>query len=167
MAIVMKQDELMQRLDKEFEAMRNDLKIKSSFEELDKVFFLRDYFLKEGYISVKLSRAVCRRIVDFYMGWVGYLHGVILPNPSSMINVTEHNMFDDKEKDDILNLMNTILAHSSRNTLIGLIMDRKDEAKFIDESLRLWKEDVQPKMVAMMVKVNKAWVDKSNEKPSS
>lgn len=163
----MEQDEIISRLEKDFESLKKDMKIKSSFDDLERIFFLKDYIQKEGYVSTRLSRAISRRIVDLYMSWAGYLHGLIIPNPNSMITVTEHNMFEDKEKEEILRLMNRILAHCSKNSLNGLTQDLKEEAKFIDDSVALWDGEVNPKMVELIRKVNKGWTEKANEKPSA
>ncbi|MFH1054347.1 MAG: hypothetical protein V1740_08050 [Candidatus Woesearchaeota archaeon] len=153
--------ELLQELGKEFEKTKKALGFKSSLEELDKVFFIKDHILKEGYVSNRLSRVICRRIVDLFMSWGGYLHSIVMPNPSSMINMTENIVFDDKEKDDLIKLMNKTLAYSSKNTLIGLNKKKDEEARFIDDSLKFWNRTLEPELIKIIEKVNKNWEEKS------
>ncbi|MFH1316211.1 MAG: hypothetical protein ABII01_01715 [Candidatus Woesearchaeota archaeon] len=152
--------ELMQEFEKEFEKIKKELGFKSNLDELDRIFFIKDHILKEGYVSNRLSRVVCRRIVDLFMSWGGYIHSIIMPNPSSMINMTENSVFDDKEKEDLIKLMNKTLAYSSRNTLIGLNKKKDEEAKFIDDSLKFWNKVLEPELTKIIEKVNKSWEEK-------
>ena len=120
--------------------------------------------LKEGFVSNKLSRMICSRIVNTYMSWSNYLHGLVMPNPSYMVNMAESQMFSDEERQDIINLMNQILALVSTNSVLTLNTDKKAEAKFIDDSVKLWNKTFQPKVMVFMKKVNKEWVNKANLK---
>ncbi len=149
--------ETKEQFEQEFEKMKQELKFKATLEELDEVFFLKDFMMKEGFVSEKLSRAVCGRIADGFGGWGGYLHGLLLPNPSSIVNSTESQLFSDEEKQSITSVMNKTLEMTSRNSLIGLTKDKAEEAKFIDDSLDVWNNTLKPKLTEVMEKVNKHW----------
>lgn len=156
----MNNKELIKEFEEKFGIMKKELKFKSSLEDLDKVFFLKDFILKEGYVSNSLSRMVCARIVDTYFGWTNCLHSLVIPNPSSMINITECKMFEDKEKEDITRLMTKIMAFVRKNTLIGLTHNKAEEAKFIDNALKLWNK-VSPELINIIKKVTDSWNEKT------
>lgn len=157
----MERDKLLKQFREEFELMRKELKLKSSFEDFEKIFFLNDFILKVGYTSKELSRMICSRIVDTYSSWNGYLHGLILPNPNSMISVTESHIFDEKDKEEITQLINKAMALLSINTLVGVTKDRALEARFLDDSVRFWNETFKPRLKEILRKVNKHWNEKA------
>ena len=156
--------ELLKEFEKEFEKAKKELKFKATLEELDDIFFLKDYISKEGYISNKLSRQVCRRIVDLYLSWGQYLHGLLIPNPNSIVNMTESNAFDEEEKQEMTKLLEKLMLAANENNLISLNKDREAEKEFIDGSIALWKE-VKPKFEKITKKVNDRWEERIKAKP--
>lgn len=156
------QERFMIRFEKEFKSMREEMKFKSTLEDLDKIFFIRDCMLKTGVLSKDLSRMICSRICETFDGWARYYHGLIIPNPGSLVAMTESSLFNEEDKKEIMKVMNKMLALVSENSVIGLTKDKKREAKFIDESVKVWNEIVGPKTTEIMKKVNNAWVEKSN-----
>lgn len=153
--------ELMNELEIAFEAMKKDLGFRASFEELEKMLFLRDFISKEGFVSSSLSRAVCHRMCDLYSGWMGYLHGLVVPAPHSMVSVTEAEAFNDDERNRIMHLIAETMVLISKNTVIGMTKDKIEEAKFIDEGLRFWNASFEPKMKEITQKANQHWIEKS------
>ena len=151
-------NELVKEFEEKFSLMKKELGFKASLDELDGIFFIKDFVLEKKFVSEKLSRMVCGRILDLYGSWINYLHGLIMPNPNYLPGVTESQMFDDK--DEIMKMLEKIMALVSMNTLVGLTKDRKMESKFIDDSVKLWKE-LNPKLIKILEKVNKNWVEKS------
>jgi len=157
----MESKDILKEFETEFEKIKKELGFKSNLKELDRIFYLNDLILKEGFVSTKLSRTICTRIANTFMSWNNYLHGLIMPNPSYMVNMTEHQMFDDNDRKDIVKLMNKILALVSTNTLVGLTEDKKAEAKFIDDSVTFWKSSFLLDIIKIMEKINKEWIDKA------
>jgi len=160
----MERDNLLKQFEKEFELMKKELKFKSTLNELDKIFFIRDHILSAGWISRNLSRVICSRIVDTYQSWNGYLHSLIMPNMGSFLNMTESQIFDERDKKDMIQIMSRIMAFSTKNTLIGLTKDKKEEAKFIDDSVKIWNKVMKPKMVGIIKKANDYWNGKIQKK---
>ena len=78
------QEELLEELKEKFEKTRKELGFKSNFDEINEIFFINDFILHEKFVSEFFSRQLCRRIVDTYNSWVGYLHGLMMPNPSNI-----------------------------------------------------------------------------------
>ena len=152
----MKQKELLAELDKNFAESKEELKLQVSLDELDEIFNIRDLVLKSGYVSTQLPKTVSWRIIETFNNWLNYLHSLVMPMPHNMISNSENQVFSEKEKQEIINLMNTILAYTSSNTVAALENDKEKQRVFIDNSLKLWN-CVQPKLLEIMTKVNSYW----------
>ena len=156
--------ELLDEFEKEFEKAKKELKFKATLEELDDTYFLKDFISKEGFVSNRLSRQICRRIVDLYMSWAQYFHGLLMPNPNSIVNMAESNAIDDEDKEEITKLLDKLMLAANENNLIGLTKDKKAEAEFIDNSISLWKE-IKPVFEKVTKKVKGKWEDRLKSKP--
>ena len=155
----------MLQLNEAFERTKKDLKFKATLAELDEIFYIKDEILEKGYVSEQFSRQLSGRITDLYQRVYAFLHGIIVPNPNSMLSLQEHQLFTDDDKADIMQLMARIAEMTSRSWLIGLNKDKTAEGKFIDDSLALWNAHVQKYASMMMKKINKNWLEKSKTKP--
>ena len=58
-------------------------------------------------------------------------------------------------------LISDAMALISLNSLVGLTKNKKEEAKFIDNSVAFWKERYNPKLTEIMKKINENWKKKS------
>lgn len=154
---------LNKEIEEEFKKIKKKLAFKSDLDELDEVFYIRDNIKHIGFVSNHLSRHICGKICDTFNSWVNYFHGIVMPNPHNMISNTESQLFSEEEKQQIIKVMNKILAHTSENVLAGLKKDKEKEAEFIDNSLRLWHETVQPQIVFIMERINNYWKEKSKD----
>lgn len=150
-------EKLMNELESGFVDMQKKLKFASSFDSIDKIFFIKDMVLKDGFVSERLSRRICHRIVETFMDWNGYLHSLVMPNPQNMLNLMESKLFNQDEKKEIMELMKKIMEISSRNSVIALSKDEKIEGKFIDDAVSIWDDSFEKRLYNIMVKVNFEW----------
>ena len=146
---------------KRFEDLKKELGFKASLKEIDEIFNVKDYILKEDYIPNNLSRSICRRISDLFVNWSNYLHNLVIPNPNYMLSITESEFFTDIEKEEFIKIMSELMEISSRNSLIGLTKDKKEEGEFIDFSVDYWNKKLNTKLKDLMLKVNKSWKEKA------
>ena len=156
--------ELEQELQAKFEEIKKELNIKAAFKDLDDILFLKDMVAKEGFVSERFDRQLCHRIVDLFGNWNGFLHNIVLPHPSSMVNMEESKMFSEEEKGEFIPLMNKIMEFVSKNTLIGLTKNKQDMGLFIDESLAFWNKLLNPKIIEIMTRINKEWAKRPGPK---
>ncbi len=156
--------EILKEFEKEFEKIRSELKFKATLQELDDIFFITDHVQKEGFVSKKLSRQISRRIVDMYVSWAQYLHGLLVANPGSLVSMIESQAFSETEKEDITRLLDQLMALSIENNIIGINRNKKQESEFIDKSVQLWKE-ISPKLESVMKKTHGRWSERSQMKP--
>ncbi len=152
-----RKEEVLKELEEKFEEEKKRLGFKSSFKEIDEIFFIKDYVLNSGFVSETFSRQLCSRIIDTFGNWNNYLHSLILPNPHHMINMNEAKMLNDEDKKSIGKLMSQAIAVMSTNTLVGLTKEKKVEAEFIDDSVKFWNSTYKPKIVELMTKINEGW----------
>lgn len=154
----MNKKELLDELEQEFEKLKQQEGFESTLDELDRVFYIRDYILALKYVSLNLERQLAWRIVETYNNWLNYLHSIIMPPPHNMVANAESQQISEEEKQNIMQLMNKVLAHTSTSPINTL--KKESQGKFIDNSLKLWNE-VQPELLNIMQKINKYWKSRS------
>lgn len=152
--------EILHELEIEFAKIKKDLGFKTTLDQLDSVFFIRDEILNEGFVSNFLSRQICSRITNTYMNWNNYLHGLVFVNPGNMMLMTEARMFNDVDKKRMSSLISETMGLVSNNTLIGITKDKKKEAEFIDNALGFWNTKFKPEIEKVMKKVHDGWMKK-------
>jgi hypothetical protein len=153
----MADEELIRDFEAKFVAMQKKLGFASSLEELDRIFYLRDFISKEGFVSNRLSRMLCSRIIGTFAVWENYFHALVVPNPNSMPNVEESKLATEEDKKDMLKIMNRIRELNTRNTIIGLEEDEKAEGKLFDDAVLLWNSN-KPFFIKIMRKMNTGWM---------
>jgi hypothetical protein len=153
----MEEEKLLKELERNFEKMKSNLKMKSGFEDIDKIFYIKDEVLKDSFVSEDLARQILHKIVETYMSWNEYLHSLVMPNPQNLLNISESKIFDQEERKEILELIKKAMEISSRSSLITLTRDKEAEGKLMDHSVKYWNEEFKPKLVKIMKKINEEW----------
>lgn len=153
--------DLIKELKENFEKMKNELGFEASYEDVERIFFIEDHILREGFVSEKLSRQVCARITELYMAWNNYLHSLIMPNPQNMLNMGESKIFNQDEKKEMTELMKKAMELSSRNSLLGLTREDDEQARFIDDAVDFWDDVFSVKLIEIMRKINDEWKEEA------
>ncbi len=149
--------DLIEQTKHQFKKIKEELGFKSTFEQLNEVFFIQDAILDTGFVSDRFSRQLSARIVDTIMNWNNYLHSLLVPNPQSMINIHESKIFTTDERKKIIELITKAMTVVSQNTLNGLTKNKKLEADFIDNSYQFWNQEFKPELEKIITKVNENW----------
>ena len=147
---------VIEELENRYAEMQKEIGVKTSLDELDEVFFIRDMVQQNRFVSTSLSRMVCARIRDTFTQWIGQLHSWLVPNPQNLLSVGENGLFDEEEKNDIMQLINTYMAFITENVVIGLSKDKEKEREFIDNALVLWNAN-KDKLIHYTTKVHEHW----------
>jgi len=155
--------EILKELKEKFDEAKKELGFKSSFEEVEELCQIKDAVLGAGFVSDGFSRQLCSRIVDFYASWMNYLHGILMPNTAHMVNMTEANFFNKEEKQEIAKTISEIMSIISINSEVKMTRDRKEESKFIDESVKYWQIKLKAKGSELMIKVKKGWEEQAKK----
>lgn len=159
----MSNEEIYKELEFAFKKIKEELKFNASFEELEKVFSLKDDAVENSSISDKYDRQLCKRIVNIYFNSYNHLHSLIMPDSSSILNMTESQAFNEHEQNKINLAMNKIMAFISKNNIMSVTQDFSKEGEFIDEGLRLWNEEIQEMMKFTTIKIQENWEKYSKE----
>lgn len=148
--------DLLEQLETSFKEWKLKAGFKANFEELEEIFFIKDYILVSGFVSPKINRMICSRIRDTYMSWINQIHSLLVPNPYSLISTSESQLFDEKEKEELKIIMKEFLALVSLNYEVGITKDYKKEAEFVDKAVHLWKKHL-PFFIKYSVKIREYW----------
>lgn len=152
--------ELIRELYEEFIKIKEDLGFQATIEELEKSFKIVDGVVSSEFVSTNFSRQLCSRILDNFMGWHNYLNGLLMPSSGFIASQTEANLFNNKEdKEMIWGMIKKTMEFSTRHSLIGFTKDKKEEAKFIDETLEYWDQIFVPNIKKILEKAKNAWIE--------
>jgi len=149
-------EETKKELETAFAKTKERFSLTKNFEEYDDIFFLYDMVSQDGFVAEKFERQLANRIINTFTSWYNHLHSIIIPNSGHMVSMTESSMFDDKEKEQLNLLMNTIVLHISRNTVLALTKDTKEQRAFLDDSVDFWHR-IHPQLLIMAKKVHQGW----------
>lgn len=88
-----------------------------------------------------------------------------MANPSSLISVTESQVFSDNEKEKMMKLIERIMMLSSEFNIMVIGNDKELERKFIDDSYSVWKDECAPELKKIMIKIGDRWEERLKSKP--
>ncbi len=152
---------LLNELEDKFEESKKELGFKTSFEELELEFSLKDSILATGFVSEDFSRQLCSRIVEHYRGWHDFLNGLLMPNPSYYAGQTEAKLFNNEEdRKKIWSLIKISMEFSSIHSLFSLKNDNVMRSQFIDKTYSSWMNLFKPGILSLLTKVNEGWNEK-------
>ena len=149
--------ELLDELKETFQKTKENIGFNSDFEEINNIFYLEPYILREGFVSPRFSTQLRSKIIEVYNSWLNYLHSLIMPNQNSMISMMESKILDDKERKNVGELIKKVMALISKNSLINLKGNKKEEAEFIDYCVNFWVKEFNPSLILIMEKIDKEW----------
>ena len=136
----MNKQELLQELDVEFNRWKEEAKFNVTLNELDNVFFLRDYILSSNFVSPSISRMICARIRDTFWARIQSLHAWLMPSPYSLLDSVEQKAFSDEDKTAMNIIIKEFMSFIHENGLIGLNKSKEQESKWVDDALPLWQK---------------------------
>lgn len=160
----MNDGELIAKLESDFGQLRQRLGFNATFEALDEVFFFRDFVSQHKFVSNNLARMLSARISETFNSWVGHLHAWVVPNPGSMINVSEHNHFSEEEKQQMIQVMHAFMVVLSKNTCIGITKDQVAQKELFDEAIAVWHEHKMT-LERLTGKAHTYWVQEAKNLP--
>jgi len=153
----MENEILLKELEKKFDLLKKELGFRYNLDDIDSIFFIKDYILSVKFISSSLSRQICLRIIDTYTSWISYMHTIIFPQTYDIINLTESGFFNEKEKKEISKMISKVIVLVRTNSIAGLTKDKKIEAWFIDEAVDFWRKEFYSFLIKIIKKVNEGW----------
>ena len=148
---------LLEDLKRKFDALKEELKFKASYEEVNDFCFIEDYIFGARFVSEKFSRQLINRMVESLYAWVGIMHSWLMPSPQDMIFMSEANKLDEEDKKEVTEMISKVMYFVRKNKRIGFERNRIDEGKFIDELVSFEKKDFSKFMIKFHKKFEDAW----------
>lgn len=153
--------EIIPTFEKQFEALKTKHNIPITLDQLDAYFQIRDMIAQQEFINTNIPRTIARRMVDLLMSWMHYLHSLLIPNPQSLVNMTESQMFTEEEKEQINSLIKKVMQWNSKNAHLAVQNDQAKDMAFIVELNTFWEKELIPQMHTLTQKINKSWEEKN------
>jgi len=160
----MTKTELFKELEIEFNKLKNESGLKSSLEELDKYFFIKDSVLEKGFVSNNLSNQIRSRLIDVMVSWDNYLHGLVMPNPQNLFSINESKALNEKDRKEIMKIMSRAAYFVAKSGVIRIKKNRQAEAQFIDDVLNFWKNNYEPLFLKILEKIEEHWKEIKEDK---
>ena len=85
-----------------FEKLKSERTFKASFDELEEIFFLRDFVVSTGSILPSFNRMLCYRLSDTLGGWGNQIESWLTPS-QGISAFTEHQTFLNRSIKTFLN----------------------------------------------------------------
>ncbi|MBW3022908.1 hypothetical protein KY308_02300 [Candidatus Woesearchaeota archaeon] len=108
-------------------------------KELDKELELADLFTEKNDMPEFPLRLIRRRLVDYCYVWINHLHSFLYPNPASIVITKEAEIFDEKEKEEIYNLLAKITGITRDSIALEIKKDSAKDAAFIRDNFEKFK----------------------------
>jgi len=153
----MNKETLLKELHASFKIVQDDLNFKTSFTELNKIIFIEDMVLADGYVSNNLSRQIINRIVEMYYGQIGVFHSWLMAPPHDMIYMSEAKKLNEEERKDIFKTISEIMYFVRKNKRISFEKNKISEGKFIDELMNYYNERFNNFMLKYHKKFEDFW----------
>ena len=144
-----------------FEKAKQEAGFTSSFEDIDRIFFLYDFMQEKDFTSNKPARQIASRMTDVYSRIAEYLHRILMPNPHSLVVMEESKAFTDEEKKNVQKIFASVMELISRNSVNSMTL--QDDGALIDDMVEYWKSTVETEVLEYFKKSNMIW--KNNETP--
>ena len=150
-------------LKNDYEKLRKKYSL-PKYDELDENFELL-YF--QPVIEIKfLLRFIRRRIFDKINSYIVFLQNILHPNPNSIISLEESRFFSDNEKQEIANLMKSMMQLERKSSLIDLSGSEKEDAEFIKKAFNSWV-DYKKSLYGVSKKMLEGWYSEVKEDSKS
>lgn len=147
---------LLKEIETEFDKLKKEVGFKTTLDELDKLFLIKDYLLNFGFVPVEFSYQIRARVSSFYSSWSSYLQGILFPNQGSLLAMSEAKMFTDEEKKEISKMVSKLMAVVSLNNLLNVSRDKKIEKEFFERSIKTWTS-IHKNLQEIMKKISDNW----------
>jgi hypothetical protein len=125
-------------------------------EEFDAEWNSLEFVGKEQFYPSSIVRFLRWHMMQGINSWAGYLHGFILPNQQNAASMEEYNYLNDKEKKQIVDILNWIMYRNRQMNLLQLHEDDDKSAQFVVDTFKEWKHQ-KPVIKAILEKNMDAW----------
>ena len=156
--------ELLKELREKFEETKKRLGFKATFEEINKIAYLKDMVLSQGFVSEQFSRQMINRIIETYSSWLNELYSWLYPQQLDLIHLSESKKISQEERKELLNLVDRIMYLIRKNKRIAFDgLKKEDEGNFVDELVEFDKKFFTPTILKFNKKAEFFWQEEINK----
>lgn len=106
-------------------------------ETFETVFFLIDHLRSQGYVSTKPQGQIGKIIYDTAFEWYSFFHGLLVPNPQSMLMVRESDALSDELKARITSHMDMLARYHRMGQYANMTHDDELLARAVRQIVAL------------------------------
>ncbi len=104
-----------------------------------------------------LLRAIAKKVDDRLDSYLHLSERLLVPDAGSMSDIYEAKCFDDKTKQEILEVFKKLKFLKSQYNEATLTRDDSGYSKFINESLKVW-DDLKKKILPWVKELESCWL---------
>lgn len=154
----MRKQEILEELKRQFNLTKESLGFKSTFEEINKMSYIEDMALSQGFVSNQFSRQMINRMIETFYSWISEIYSWVYPGPMDIVHINENKKLSPEDKKEILNMIDRIMYLVRKNKRIAFEgLNNKEESDFIDELVEFDKRYFNPFMLKFHSKLEKVW----------
>jgi hypothetical protein len=156
----MNKNEILNDLRNQFEATRKKLGFKASYDEINRISYIEDMVLSEGYVSNQFSRQLINRMVETLYSWMNEIYSWIYPAPMDIVHMHENRKLNEQEKKEMLLAMDGIMYFVRKTKRIAFDgFKEKEESEIIDEVVDFYNIRFKPFMLKYHKRFEDLWKD--------
>lgn len=137
------------------------------FQELDNAFYVAEYFASKKEVPPYMGGLIIRRISDYYQSWASFFHRLLMPNPSSIIDLEESKNLTTEDKKNIQRLLRDVMGFVTKATALNFEKDVTENEKFMKESLDFYSTALSPFLKEFLLRLHESWKKDSIKDPIS
>ena len=158
---------LIEELKEQYTVLTTKHGFKTSFEEYESNYGLTDTILKEGFVPKFLGIFLVFRASEFHFSWYNFMHSLLLPQPSSMLQMEESSYIDDDMRKRMKVEMRKTMSLIRKVNLVSATRDESLAVKTVDEFMKLWTESTKELVHSLSTLMSDKWSeDEKEENPS-
>lgn len=155
--------EILKELKEKFENTKKELGFKATLEEIDKIFYVSDGLISDGYVSDNFDRQLSLKMVSTFYSWMNELHAWFMPPPGNVIVHTESKSFTEEDRETIKYLVRKGMYFYRADKINGINHDKEAMGKQIDEMLTEGKVFLE-KLKTILEKSRDTWKKELDKK---
>ena len=159
---------LIEELKEQYSVLSAKQGLKTSFDDYENNYGLTDTILKEGFVPKALGIFLAFRASEFHFSWYNFMHSLLMPQPSSMLQMEESSYIDDDLRTQIKIEMRRTMTIIRKVNLVSATRDEALAVKTVDEFTGLWNNSTKELVRNISSLLSDKWSeDEKDENPSS
>jgi hypothetical protein len=163
----MAEDDIVQELESRYQEIARVHGLKTTLEEYENIYGLKDAIQKEGYVPLSLEIFIAGRITDIYYAWYNSMHSLIMPQPGSIYQMEESSFITEELREKIRKELRKIMSISRKAGKAYILKDSSLACNAVDEYTSLWKSSTRELLIEITTLLSERWDEEEKEEARS